>query len=115
MRNLFDMRSVNCILFFIILVSVNIRPARTYVCCYLKYKLILADLVQIYSACYICISLCIIGEGKLEQCIKQWATWLKTTSERGEDETWEHDDMPERAAAGLARMVSVFLFLNTHQ
>ncbi|KAL4711798.1 hypothetical protein ACJJTC_005967 [Scirpophaga incertulas] len=44
------------------------------------------------------------GVGKLERCISEWSSWLKTAAERrGEDDQWEPD---ERPSTGLTRMVS---------
>lgn len=44
------------------------------------------------------------SQGKLERCISEWSTWLKTTAERREEDQWDAEDRP---STGLARMVSV--------
>lgn len=59
-----------------------------------------------FQTVFLCEGCFFTGCNKLELCIKAWASWLKTTAERGEDEVWEHDDLQERGASGLARMVS---------
>ncbi|KAL0867698.1 hypothetical protein ABMA27_008433 [Loxostege sticticalis] len=48
--------------------------------------------------------------GKLERCISEWSSWLKSTAERrGEDDQWEPDERP----TGLTRMVSRNHLLNS--
>lgn len=47
------------------------------------------------------------GCSKLERCISEWSSWLKSTAERrGEDDQWEPDERP----TGLTRMVGRLLF-----
>ncbi|RVE50282.1 hypothetical protein evm_005117 [Chilo suppressalis] len=51
-----------------------------------------------------------VGADKLERCISEWSSWLKTAAERREDDQWEPD---ERPSTGLTRMVSRNHLLNS--